>query len=415
VSQFVFDEQSLITPEAMAHAVVSAGAVARRDELEQGKAELALILSIAQQQLAAGNASEAIIKRTNIDLHKVRSKVAPEVWHQLVPIVHRHPATKLFHEDPFTRWSFEKPRGYSGDAHLLDFIYRHPSVTQELANASPLGKSLYEITSDSHSSNAVRERRDLLTMHVDAMADRRGGNLEVLAIAAGHLREASQSIALHEGRIQRWVALDQDPNSVKSIAREYEGTCIQATEGSVRSLLMSGDKLGKFDFIYAAGLYDYLSRKVAVKLTQKCLQMLKPRGVFLFANFSTEMIDDGFMETFMNWALLQRSEDDMWDIINGSVDRNAIDADVYFGANQNIVYATLKKRRETQAAVIARLLVPGDRFEIVMEPSDTWLIWDNLTDLPAEDDETELYGLSHAQAEMHCRRLNTTFQQSMLS
>ena len=102
--------------------------------------------------------------------------------------------------------------------------------------------------------------------------------------------------------------------------------------------------LGTFDFVYAAGLYDYLSRNVAVKLTRRCMQMLKPDGVLLFANFARDIVVDGYMETFMNWALLRRSEAEMWDIVNASVDRNTVAADVHFGANRNIVYAIIRKR-----------------------------------------------------------------------
>jgi hypothetical protein len=50
------------------------------------------------------------------------------------------------------------------------------------------------------------------------------------------------------------------------------------------------------------------------------------------------------METFMNWELLLRSESDMWKIVNASVDRNAVEASVYFGENRNILYGVLKKR-----------------------------------------------------------------------
>ena len=208
----------------------------------------------------------------------------------------------------------------------------------------PLGRALYDCTSTSLSSFAVRERRDLLTRYVDDIAATRRGGAEILTVAAGHLREANRSVALQEGRIKRWVALDQDPLSIGSITRDFAGTPVDAIDGSVRGLLTDAYKLGKFDFIYAAGLYDYLPQNVAVKLTQKCMQMLKPKGVLLFANFSQDMIDDGFMETFMNWALLLRSEADMWDIINASVDRNTVEAEVLFGANRNIVYGILRKR-----------------------------------------------------------------------
>ena len=344
VNELVFDGQSLITPKAIANEFVSLRSRSYREEFRIGKAELALILSIAQQQFEQGRDPATIIHRINADLHNARGKLHPSVWQALVPIVQNHPVSEFFLQDPFVRWSFEKPRGYSGDAHLIDFIYGHPSVAEEVADASPLGQVLYDCTKAAPSSDAVRERRDLLTEHVDEIAAMRGTETEILTIAAGHLREADRSVALEKNRIRRWVALDQDPLSVGSIARDFRGTRVEATDGSVRGLLTRAHKLGRFDFVYAAGLYDYLADNVAVKLTQRCLQLLKPNGVMLFANFSRELSDYGYMETFMNWALLLRSEADMWDIVNASVDRNTVEANVQFGANRNIVYGIIRKR-----------------------------------------------------------------------
>src|SRR5919197_3891326 len=158
MSQVVFDGASLITPEAIASAFVSSEARPRGKNFEAGKAELAVILSIAQQQFEQGK----IPIRITADLHRLRGKLHASVWQELIPIAQNHPVSEFFLQDPFTRWSFEKPRGYSGDAHLLDFIYGHPSVAEEIANASPLGRALYDRTRNASSSNAVRERRDLL-------------------------------------------------------------------------------------------------------------------------------------------------------------------------------------------------------------------------------------------------------------
>ncbi len=344
MNQMTFDGKSLITPHSIGEALVSSRDRRNDQEFETGKAELALILGLARQQFEQGRETAAIINRVNTDLHALRGKLHPAAWRELVPIAQDHPVSEFFLRDPFTRWSFEKPRGYSGDAQLLDFIYGHPSVADRIASACPTGRALYESTKDSLSSMAVRERRDLVAQHVDEIAATEGSGMEILTIASGHLREADHSTALRNGRIKRWVALDQDPLSVGSVIRDFRGTCVEALDGSVRGLLADAYKLGSFDFIYAAGLYDYLAHKVAVRLTRRCLDKLKPGGSFLFANFSKEMIDDGFMETFMNWALLQRSEADMWAIINESVDRNAVEASVFFGGNRNIIYGLVKKR-----------------------------------------------------------------------
>jgi SAM-dependent methyltransferase len=344
MNQLVFDGESLITPEAIASEAVSADTRPQAELFSTAKAQLALILSLAKQQFEEGKKPAGIVNRTATELHKLRAKVHPDIWRELLPIARAHPVSEFFLQDPFTRWSSHKPRGYSGDAQLLDFIYGHPSVVEEIESASKLGRAVYDYTKDVSSSVAVRERRDILTKQVDEIAVARGQEAEILTIAAGHLREADRSNALQQGKIKRWVALDQDPLSVGSIIRDFRGTAVEAIDGSVRGLLTDSYKLGQFDFVYAAGLYDYLSHKVAVKLTQCCLQMLKPNGVFLFANFAKDISVDGYMETFMNWELLLRSESDMWKIVNASVDRNAVEASVYFGENRNILYGVLKKR-----------------------------------------------------------------------
>ena len=128
------------------------------------------------------------------------------------------------------------------------------------------------------------------------------------------------------------------------MTRDFASTCVDARDGSVKGVLGNAYELGQFDFVYAAGLYDYLPRSVAVRLTRKCLDLLKPNGVFLFANFHDDIVDDGYMETLMNWSLILRSEEEMWDIVRASVDMNTVDTRVEFGANGNIVYGIITKR-----------------------------------------------------------------------
>jgi SAM-dependent methyltransferase len=338
------DGESLITPTAVAADIAARYPTAAAENLATATAELGLVLNTAQQWFVAARDPAQIMRWTVEALHNLRHKVDPVTWRLLIPIAQHHPVAAYFHQDPFTRWSFEKPRGYSGDANLLDFIYRHQSVMDGMEDVSPIGRELYSYSKFYPSCVAVRERRDLLTRYVDDIAERKGPATEVLTIAAGHLREAENSAALRQGRLARWVALDQDPMSLGTVARDFAGTSVTAIDGSVRGLLRGIYKLGSFDFAYSAGLYDYLTDAVAIALTKRCIRLLKPKGVMLFANFSPDLTDDGYMETFMNWTLLLRSEADMWKIVNGSVDRNEAEAEVFPGENRNILYAAITKR-----------------------------------------------------------------------
>lgn len=343
MAEFAFDGKSLITPEAFLREFAHPRPVSQDAQFEEASAHLALVLNFAHQQFLAQTTPASIIDRVAMELHKIRLKYPSTIWQALVPLAQQHAVAQFFLQDPFTHWSFTKPRGYSGDAGLLDFIYGHPSIEPKLAAASDIGRALYDYTKNASSSVAVRERRDILTTRVDEIAAESGNQTEIFTIAAGHLREAERSVALREKRIKRWVALDQDPASIQSIRRDYEGTAVQPMDGSVRALLGDTSRLGTFDFVYAAGLYDYLALNVALKLTQRCLRMLKPNGVFLFANFAQGIGVDGYMETFMNWPLLLRSEKQIWNIIEGSVDNSIVDANVFFGANHNVVYGVMIK------------------------------------------------------------------------
>jgi SAM-dependent methyltransferase len=340
--QTALDGQSLITPDLIAANAPAFDQQRLQDQLSEGQAELALLLSLSQQQFENGLPAGAVMQALTVRLDELRKKVQPAVWHRLVPLAQSHSITRHLFQDPLTRWSFDKPRGYSGDAQLLDFIYEHPNAQPAIEGASQLGRDIYGYTSQASSSVAVRERRDLLTGYVDAIAEKAPGEAEVLAIAAGHLREANRSQALASGSLKRWVALDQDPLSVESIGRDFAGTGVEAVGGSVRTLLARPQALGKFDFIYAAGLYDYLAPNVAIKLTERCLQMLKPGGSFLFANFAEGIRVEAYMETFMNWSLLWRSEEDMWSIIRNLPDQDRFEATVEYGENRNVIYGILR-------------------------------------------------------------------------
>jgi SAM-dependent methyltransferase len=338
----VLDGESLVVPGEIRQTARRAAAP-DPGHLVLAKAELAIALDVSLSQFRSGVDAHAIVERLTQALHQIRRRFHLEVWDVIVPIAQAHPVAHFLHQDPLTRWSFEKPRGYSGDAHLLDFIYERPEIEDAVKASSDLGKAIYDYTKNASSSVAVRERRDILARRVDEVASKRPGPIDVLAIASGHLREGMLSDALAADAIKRWVAFDQDPMSVGTVARDFGGTPVEAINGSVRSLLGGRHSLGTFDFAYAAGLYDYLPDAVAVKLTRKCVSILKPGGSFLFANFSPETDVDGYMETFMNWALLLRSERDMRMIANESLSGAEAKVSVWSGGNRSIVYCEIEK------------------------------------------------------------------------
>lgn len=311
--------------------------------LDERRTELSFILDGSKRSFDIGEDVAETVDRLVAWLHELRADCDPDTWAKLVPIAQAHPLGDCLLQDPFTRRSFEKPRGYSGDGILLDLLYRHPSTDSLVAASSKLGREIYACTSMSSSAKAVQERRSILAGAVDATAERTS-HAEILSVACGHLREAELCGALADGRLKRWLALDQDHLNLATVAKAWNGTVVEPMPASVKGLIAGIYDTGDFDLVYTAGVYDYLPQENAVLLTRRLVDLLKQGGEFLFANFSTEVVPDGYMETFMNWPLILRDETEMWDIVNASVDRNTVEADVFFGENRHIIYAKIRRK-----------------------------------------------------------------------
>jgi len=254
-----------------------------------------------------------------------------------------HPVYEIALLDPFIRHANTKPRGYAGDAELLDFIYQHPSARPKLEAAHPAGKASTLYTTNASAPRAVRNRACLLAAEIDAIAAR-NPQAEFLSLACGHLREAAMSTAIQSKSFGRFLALDQDLESVALVQRENAHYGVQAAEGSVRSVITSRGELGQFDFAYAAGLYDYLNDKVAARLLRALFDGLKPGGKVWVANFMPAIPDRAIMEAIMDWWLIYRDERQMFDLGTALPASEAASMRTFADHEENVVYLEVVRK-----------------------------------------------------------------------
>jgi SAM-dependent methyltransferase len=275
-----------------------------------------------------------------IRLNAARRALPVARWRAFVAEAFAHPVLGLIHEDPFTRHAFEKPRGYAGDAELLDLIYRDRPYAGTITDR---GSRLYAWTGAGAACTSVRARRDGLAEWIDRIASERA-DARILSVACGHLREAQRSQAVRDGRIGELVALDQDARSIALIQREQAEHKVTTVTASFRRLIVSPADLGTFDFIYSAGLYDYLPDEAARRLTASMFAMLRPGGTLLIANFAPELNDIGYMEALMDWVLIYRDEAQI-DAVAASIPAEAIASrQVYRDAPGNVVHLVVRRR-----------------------------------------------------------------------
>ena len=190
----------------------------------------------------------------------------------------------------------------------------------------------------------MRFRREHLAGLIDELAARQD-RPSILAVASGHLREAELSHALAGGKLGRFVALDADADSLREVETAYGSMGVTAVHGSVRHILGRKVSLGTFDFVYAAGLYDYLKEDVAQALTARMFEMTNPGGQVLIPNFAPGVPDRGYMEAFMDWDLIYRDRDDMAKLVAGIDHAEIASTQIYSDASNAVVYLLVKKHR----------------------------------------------------------------------
>jgi extracellular factor (EF) 3-hydroxypalmitic acid methyl ester biosynthesis protein len=274
-------------------------------------------------------------------LAQVRSLVSSEIWKNFYnQDCFDHPIREMLHQSPFSRRAFEKPRGYAGDAVVLDFAYGCLPLPD---GTTDLGAEIYQCEWNASSVKSARDRRDALAAAVDTVA-RQTRTPKILSVACGHLREAKISKAVTEGKIGHYVALDHDAVSLSVIDKDLAGKGVSTVHGSVKDLIKRKIKFADLDLVYSAGLYDYLTEPVAAALTALMFDMLKPGGRLLVANCAPESECIGYMEAFMGWHLIYRNEAELMALVRSIPETEIRSIGTFRDLHQNMIFLEVVKR-----------------------------------------------------------------------
>ena len=216
-------------------------------------------------------------------LKSLRTSYPPDEWCTFAEAgFMNHQLTQVIHQDPFTRHSFERPRGYAGDAQLLDYIY---GLRQPPEDTTQLGQEICQyIVGMATVPKSVRARLDVLAKMIDQVVDQTSHPAHILSIACGHLRESQKSKAIQSGDLGKLIALDQDALSLETVNSNVPHSFLETIQSSVTSIIRQRQRFKNFDLVYASGLYDYLNQPFATRLTTLMFNMLRPGGRLLVAN-----------------------------------------------------------------------------------------------------------------------------------
>lgn len=292
----------------------------------------------------------------------LRRYLQPEVWVRFCVCARAHRLASLVHQDPFTCRSFQKPRGYAGDAMLLDMIY-HDLGVAELGEPSPLGRAIFDLTTNRPAPAAVRERRDFVAHLIDETCAE-VSSAAILSVAGGHAREATRSAAVQEQTFGRFLVLDQDAESLALVQRCYGGMGVETTRSSIARLLASPHRSGSFDLIYSTGLYDYLPTTLAERLIAALFSLLRPGARLVIGNFVPWVHDVGYMECYMDWRLIFRDGGEMQALAASLPQSEVSTVRSYTLSNPDVMYLEVQRRR--------RPFVAGPGLEALSASADSW-------------------------------------------
>ena len=209
--------------------------------------------------------------------------------------------------DPYTRWGLVKPRGYPGDATLMDFAYGHPSIRDEIRDAGPMGEAIYQCTSGAAQSASARLRIELISQEIGSLC--RNQAIHLTSFACGHARELERLDAQSASRIRGFLALDADPRSLEVARQSASNIAFQGRRCNVIKEDLTD--LPRSDLVYSLGLFDYLNEGHAVQVIRKMLGQLAPGGTVLLANLAPTAANLGYCEAIMDWWMIPRSETDL--------------------------------------------------------------------------------------------------------
>ena len=223
---------------------------------------------------------------------------------------------------PFVYRTFAKPLGYAGDYQMVNQILGNPregpSTYFEMVNFMFLQAGV---------AQAHRNRVDILLDRIRTLsqaAHAQGRPLRVLNVGCGPagelqrlaqtsdplahldvvLMDFSEETLNHaQDRVTEMALQAQRPPLKLSLRHE---SVHQLLKRSSRDDAVAPDE--QYDYIYCAGLFDYLADKACARLIAYFDRYLRAGGTVLVTNVHVNNPERYWMEHFMEWYLIYRDE-----------------------------------------------------------------------------------------------------------
>lgn len=301
-----------------------------------------------------GQVDLGIRATTSVDWNEVEREtldsLAPQLLEQIHPVMHAfeaaargiQPEDQAHHKfffrrqihplvlcSPFAHRTFYKPLGYAGDYEMVNMMLNDPYM-----GASLFAKSVNFAFLETPPVKAHRNRINYLTEQLtDAAEKAEGKRIRILNLGCGPAQEIQNFIATSDlSNLCDFTLLDFNDETIgftterldELITKHHRETKVKIIKRSVHQLLKqaaSGDEdmeWESYDFVYCAGLFDYLSQKVCCRLTDIFTRLTKPGGRTVVTNVAADHPSIAWMEYLLEWNLIYRNINEMNQLVPDS-------------------------------------------------------------------------------------------------
>ena len=235
---------------------------------------------------------------------------------------------------PFVHRTYDKPLGYAGDFEMVNMILRDPKE-----GASIFAKVINSFFLATPPAEAHRNRIKYLVEMLSEETKRavhRGKSARIFNLGCGPAKEVREFL-VQDDLCDRadFALLDFNKETIEQTSRELNdlkarhmrSTPIRMIQRSVNQILKEGPRIGnrgdaemKYDIVYCAGLFDYLSDRVCARLLETFYSMTAPGGLLVATNVDASNPCKKIMEYVMEWHLIYRTVDDLAGLAPASAD-----------------------------------------------------------------------------------------------
>jgi extracellular factor (EF) 3-hydroxypalmitic acid methyl ester biosynthesis protein len=225
---------------------------------------------------------------------------------------------------PFVYRVFQKPLGYAGDYEMVNMILNDPHQGGSLF-AKILNHFFLNIAPCQAHRNRIKYLLKMIRQETQRIIPK-GRKARIFNLGCGPAQEIQQfliqddlceksDITLVDFNDETLAYTGKILDDIRQ--RHGRGNSIQMTKKSVNQMLKDSFKPSetpekeKYDLVYCAGLFDYLSDRICKRLMDIFYSMLAPGGLLIATNVDSSNPNRYAMEYLGEWHLVYRNQEQL--------------------------------------------------------------------------------------------------------